>query len=53
MIKINVIPEGGFPVICAWCGEICHYSTIFGSHGICETCKKGALKELEIEGQKQ
>ncbi len=47
MTKINKQPEGSFPVICAWCGSVCNYSTIMGSHGICRLCQAKAEKEIE------
>lgn len=53
MTKINIQPEGSFPVICAWCGKICNYSTVMGSHGICFACKAKAERELlESYGKK-
>ena len=47
MTKINVQPEGSFPVFCAWCGGVCNYSTIMGSHGICRPCRVKAEKEIK------
>ncbi len=47
MTKINKQPEGSYPVICAWCGSVCNYSTIMGSHGICQPCQVKAEKEIE------
>gem|GEM_PF-3808907 len=36
-----------YPVICAWCKQIIRYSTVQGSHGICEDCKNKMLAELK------
>lgn len=47
MIKINTQPEGSFPVVCAWCGQVCNYSTSMGSHGICAACKAKAEREIK------
>ena len=47
MTKINKQAEGSFPVYCAWCGRVCNYSTIMGSHGICKPCQAKAEKEIE------
>lgn len=49
MVKIDQKPERRFPVICAWCGAVCYFSTCEHSHGICENCKEIALADLMLE----
>jgi len=46
MIKIDVIPEGGFPVICAWCGKFIRWEETPNSHGICSDCKMRLLSKM-------
>lgn len=53
MTKIDVIPAGPFPVICAWCKKVVGFSAIGDSHGLCRECGKRLLEEYDNQAREK
>jgi hypothetical protein len=41
------------PVLCAWCGQVVHYSRQEGTHTICRNCKAQIAREIAEQERRE